>query len=443
MLRSIQAVIFFMILGFGSLWSYARQTEKPNILLIFSDDQGYNDVGCYGSEIPTPNIDSIARQGIKFTDWYVAAPVCTPSRFALLTGQYPNRSQDKMLGALMTLRHEDKGIRPHETTIAQVLQKQGYRTGLIGKWHLGHGKPEFYPTRHGFDYFYGHTGGCVDYFKLTYAYKPNWFRNEQLIEEKGYATDLLTNEAVKFIGDQEPNKPFFLYLAYNAPHYGKGWNPEKKKLLNILQAKKEDIARFSHIENKKRREFAAMVACMDDGIGKVLKALEEKKLDENTLVVFMTDNGGTMSHGGRNTPLRSGKGSAFEGGLRVPCVMKWPGNIKAGTVTDQPGSALDIFPTLCRLTGADASMYKVDGIDLTPVLLKGHKVDRVLFWQTFRNESAYRKGQWKYIKDAKGNEYLFNLKEDISEKNNLADKYPRMLQELKAAHAVVWADTGN
>ncbi|MHC4444896.1 MAG: sulfatase-like hydrolase/transferase [Planctomycetota bacterium] len=435
---SIFLFLFCWLINVGC----SQAVGRPNILLIFSDDQGYNDVGCYGSEIPTPHIDSIAKEGIKFTDWYVAAAVCTPSRFGLLTGQYPNRSRDRLLGALMTLHEEKSGIRASETTIGSVLQERGYRTALIGKWHLGHSDEEFLPTRHGFDTFYGHTGGCIDYVKLTYGIKPNWYRGEKLIEEKGYATDLLSDEAVRFVNAQQKDKPFFLYLAYNAPHYGKGWDAKRKEVTNIMQPHEKYLPRFSHIENRKRREFAAMVAPMDDGIGRVLATLEQSKLDDNTLVIFMTDNGGTTRYGGSNLPLRSGKGQFFEGGVRVPCVMKWPGKIKPGTVTDQPGSALDIFPTFCRLTGAEASKFKLDGIDLTPVLLEGKKLDRSLFWQNSRRD-AFRRGVWKYVKDKKKNkEMLFNLANDLSEKTDLADKHPEILAKLKADHAKIAAEFG-
>ncbi|MHC4444961.1 MAG: sulfatase [Planctomycetota bacterium] len=419
--------------------------QPPNILFIFTDDQGYNDLSCYGSEIPTPNMDSIAKQGIKFTSWYVAAPLCTPSRFALLTGLYPNRSKDLMFGTVKFLRpeHEKIGIRPDKTTIAEVLKKQGYTTALIGKWHLGHGQKQFLPTSHGFDTFYGLLGGCVDYFKLTYGNKPNWYRGEKLIQEKGYATDLISDEAVRFLQKQKPDKSFFLFLAYNAPHFGKGWDEKRQQPTSILQPQQKYLPRFSHIKNKKRRYFAAMVASLDDGIGRVLDTLKNQKLEQNTLVIFMTDNGGPINHGASNKPLRGHKATLYEGGIRVPCLISWPGKIKPQTVTDQPCSALDIFPTLCHLTGVDASQFKLDGIDITPVLLHNRKILRSLFWQSSPTDSAFRKGPWKYLKDKKQKEMLFNLQQDLSEKNNLARQHPKILAELKAAHAAILAEFDN
>ncbi|MEP6663693.1 MAG: sulfatase-like hydrolase/transferase, partial [Verrucomicrobiota bacterium] len=276
--------------------------EKPNILFIFSDDQGMGDVSCYGSEIPTPHIDSIAKNGAKFESFYVASSVCTPSRFGLLTGKYPNRAHDNLMGALMFQipRDDDVGIRPQEKTIAEVLQENGYRTALIGKWHLGHGLPEFAPNNHGFDYAYGTSGGCVDYFTRKYGYKPDWYRNGKPVEEPGYSTDLLTEDAVRYLAEQKSGKPFFLYLSYTAPHYGKGWDEETKKTSNILQAKDEDRARFSEIADKDRREYAGMVAALDDGVGRVLGALKKQKLEKNTLVIFACDNGADPHYGGSN-----------------------------------------------------------------------------------------------------------------------------------------------
>jgi len=412
--------------------------EKPNILLIFTDDQGRGDVSCYGSEIPTPNIDSLARDGVKFENWYVAAPVCTPSRFALLTGMYPNRSQDLLLGALMSLGPEDatRGIQTGETTLARTLRRVGYRTGLVGKWHLGHGRPKFLPTRHGFDSFYGHTAGCIDFFTMRYGVKPDWYRNEKLIDEIGYATDLITAEAVRFLNAQSDEKAFFLYLAYNAPHFGKGYDPGKKQVVNIMQAKPADLARVDHIDDPTRRVFGGMVVSLDDGIGRVLTALRRNGLDDNTLVIFMTDHGGDLDYGGNNGPLRGEKNTLFEGGIRVPCLMRWPEKLKAGTVSRQHGSALDIVPTVSSIVGAEVEGHRTDGIDLTPHLLDGKTISRELFWR-LKVGDAYRDGDWKYLKVTDKEDMLFNLKLDPNEKSNVAKEHPDALKKLKSKHAVV------
>ena len=276
-------------------------SERPNIILILTDDQGVNDVGCYGSEIRTPNIDSLAREGARFDQFYVASSICTPSRFAILTGQYPSRSQDELLGALMYLEDEERGLRPDETTIASVLQKADYSTALIGKWHLGHGSKKFLPTRHGFDYFRGHTGGCIDFYTMCYGNDKDWYENETIVDKTGYATDLITDEAVAYLTKEERSeRPFFLMLAYNAPHYGKGWDDGNKSPINILQPPPNDLARVSYIEDPTRRKFAAKVVNLDDGIGRVLEAIDASGLKENTLVVFVTDHGGDPKYGGSN-----------------------------------------------------------------------------------------------------------------------------------------------
>jgi arylsulfatase A-like enzyme len=430
------------LLTIAAVLSQASGAPRPNILLIFSDDQGWGDVSCYHGEISTPSIDSLARDGLKFTNWYVASSICTPSRFGLLTGRYPSRSHDLLLGALMSLGEEDarRGIREDEITIAQVLRKCGYRTALIGKWHLGHGETRFLPTRHGFESFYGHTAGCIDFFTMRYGIKPDWYRDEKLIDETGYATDLITEEAVRFLKSQHPDRPFFLYLPYNAPHYGKGYDPGKREVTNILQAKPEDLARVNRIEDPTRRVFAAMVLSLDDGIGRVLAVLRERGLEDNTLVVFMADNGGDPDYGGSSGPLRGEKGTLFEGGIRVPCLMRWPGRLPPGATADFVGSSLDLFPTFCRLAGADPSAHELDGQDLTPQLLDGETLsDRELFWE-LRNEAALRNGPWKYLHCADGREYLFNLDQDLSEGRNLAEERADVLAKLKARCASIAAE---
>lgn len=435
------ALIFAM---FVSLCSAA---ERPNIVLILSDDQGYHDVSCYGSEIPTPHIDSIAREGAKFTDWYVSAPVCTPSRYSLLTGRLPQRSR----GLDWPLDYPDPGdkdigLLPHETTLAALLRRAGYRTALIGKWHLGHGRPEFYPRRHGFDSFYGYLSGCINYFTLRYGNLPDWWRNETLIEESGYATDLLSDEAIRFIESQDTKHPFFLYLSHLAVHTGKGWDEAKKEYFYTNQAKHEDLKQFAHVADPNRRDYSAMVKAMDDGVGRVLAALKKQGLEENTWVIFMSDNGGDTIWGADNRPLRGHKRQLFEGGIRVPCVMQWPGRIAPGTVINQPCSALDLQPTICKLLGIDTKNLVMDGVDISSVLFEGKTFERDLYWsQRLRKGpargNAFRRGPWKFIQPREGQQagkpLLFNLDEDPGEKHDLADRYPEKLEELMAAHAKV------
>ncbi len=413
--------------------------KRPNIVVIFADDLGINDISAYGKEIKTPHIDSIGRKGVKLEQYYAASSICTPSRFGLLTGHYPNRSQDKLLGALMFLEERDdhRGLRKHETTIASVLKTNGYRTALIGKWHLGHGEKEFLPNNHGFDYSYGSQGGCVDYFTQKYGYKPDWFRNGKPLQEKGYSTDLITADTLRFLETQNDDKPFFLFLSYTAPHYGKGWDPVAKKTSNPLQAKPKDRARFPEIKDTNRLEYAAMVAAMDDGVGQVLEALKKRKLLDNTLVIFTSDNGGDPKYAGNNDPFRGRKAQLFEGGIHVPCLIQWPKKLKPGTIIKEPITALDFFPTFCGLAGVSSTSFPLDGNDMMPMLIAGKKQERDLFWK-LANFDALRRGDWKFVRDTK-EEYLFNLAADPFESKNLAQEKPELLKELKAAHDLVAA----
>ena len=416
--------------------------NRPNIVLIFSDDQGVNDVGCYGSEIPTPHIDRIAQQGIKFNQWYSASAICTPSRFGLLTGRNPSRSKHQLLSALMFMadEHKSTGIQPGETTIATVLRGAGYDTGLIGKWHLGHGQKSLLPTRHGFDTFIGHTGGCIDFFTMTYGVIPDWYHQEEQVRENGYATELITDEAVRYLrARRKQEKPFFLYLAYNAPHFGKGWSPKDGRPVNIMQARSRDLKRVDGIDDKIRREFAAMTLALDDGVGRVLNALDVNGLAENTLIIFLTDHGGDPTYGGSNLPLRGDKATLFEGGIKVPCVMRWPGKIKPGTESDAMVWSIDLFPTFAAMAGVGVD--GLDGRDLNPIWKSGAKwSDRTLFWELGAHAElkrlpwrALRQGDWKYLQTPADGEYLFNIAKDPNEKNNLAKSETGKFWQLKQA----------
>jgi len=438
--RSVSMVIFVgVILSGRGVWA----DDRPNIVLIFTDDQGINDVGCYGSEIPTPHIDSLARAGLKCTNWYSASSICTPSRYGLLTGRNPSRSQDQLLGALMFLGEEDaeRGLQPGETTIAQVLKKAGYSTALLGKWHLGHGAKSFLPTHHGFDLFQGHTAGCVDYFTMTYGIMPDWYHGEDYFSVNGYATDVITSDAISFLKQQKSNeKPFFLYLSYNAPHFGKGWSPGEQKTVNIMQPQANDLIRVDGIDDKIRREFAAMTVSLDDGVGRVLDALKRNGQEDETLVIFLTDHGGDPVYGGSNLPFRGDKATLFEGGLRVPAIFRWPGKIKRGITTDAVLSSLDLFPTFCKLANVEIDGHQLDGRDISEVLLKGASLDeRELFWELGAHQrlergpwTAVRSGDWKYLQDADGIEYLFDLKNDPYEKENLAKAEREKFQKYQS-----------
>lgn len=440
-------LLLFLCAGLGILVTPLAAEDRPNILLIFTDDQGYNDVGLYGAEFPTPHIDRIGEEGIQFTQFYSASSICTPSRFGLLTGRNPIRSQHQLLSALMFMaeEHASTGIQPHETTIAEILRDEGgYDTGLIGKWHLGHGNESLLPLHHGFDTFIGHTGGCIDFFTMTYGIIPDWYNGSQHVSENGYATELITEEAIDWLRARtESRKPFFLYLAYNAPHFGKGYSPADQKPVNLMQPQAAELKRAAFIEDKIRREFAAMTISLDDGVGRVLEALDTFDLAENTLVIFLTDHGGDPTYGGSNTPLRGQKATLFEGGLRVPCLMRWPAVIEAGRKEHRPLSALDLFPSFCELAGIDSKdVPLLDGTSLVPVLdgSAAAPKPRQFLWQTGAhaelgrsNWTAYRDGDWKYVQSPREGEFLFHLADDPNETTDRKDDEAARFEKLREA----------
>ena len=426
---------------------------RPNIVLIVSDDQGYGDVSCFGGDIPTPALDRLAREGARLTQFYVAAPVCTPSRYALFTGRHPLRARGGLdrVGMMLDASHATHGLREGERTLGELLQDAGYETALVGKWHLGHGAPEHLPTRHGFDSFHGLAGGCVDYFTHRYGTVADWYRGEEPLAEEGYATDLLTEAAIRFLTERDDERPFLLVLAYTAPHYGKSLagdadaetlatsdfgdprvderTGEAVQLVNSLQAPEKWLARFEGVDDPKRRYYAAMVASMDAGIGRVLDALDETGLARDTLVFFTPDHGadGTRSSAGSNAPLRGGKHSLWDGGLRVPAIVRWPGRVAAGTELEQLSSALDLVPTLAGVARADVSELELDGIDLVETWTAGARRERELLWQQGASQ-AYRRGKWKLVGNG-----LYDLDADPVESTDVAEREPGRLEELKTA----------
>jgi arylsulfatase A-like enzyme len=416
--------------GLCPAWAEEKNTgttNKPNVVLIFSDDQGIGDVSLYGGDIATPNIDRIGKEGIKFNNFYVSLPVCTPSRYSLLTGRYPYRAPDEAFqDALMPNDEAHKKLNlGDEVTIAQVLKDAGYATALIGKWHLGLGSIEYGPNSYGFDLFYGFLPGCIDYYLHSYETTPGWYRNKELVDEKGYSTDILTDEAIKFITDNK-DRPVFLYLPYNAPHYGRC--PDGK----FMQSP-PGYPDFPEKATDDRRVYTATVENMDANIGRVLTTLEQLKLDENTIVLFMSDNGADYRYGGNNKPYRGQKGGIWEGGIKTPCVIRWKGIIAAGQQREQLGITMDWFKTLANWAGAKLPKRDLDGVDLNDTIFKNSAgPERYLYFiRKPRKQLAVRSQNFKYLKDTDGKEYLFDMSADPFETKNIIDENPDEAKKLK------------
>ena len=357
MIGLLCSVIMLALNGIWDTNTVSATTKKPNIIVILADDLGWNDVGFHGSEIKTPNLDKLANSSVRLERFYVKA-MCTPTRAALMTGRHPFRygMSDNVIWGW-----EKAGLPLDEKTIAQTLKDAGYYTAIVGKWHLGHYKQSYLPTQRGFDYHYGHYCGGVDYF--THEHRPgalDWHRNENVVKEEGYTTDLIGQEAVKLINNHDYDKsPLFLYVSFNAPH-------------SPLQAKQEDINNYKEIQDEGRRVFAAQVQSMDEAIGNIVRTLKEKEIQNNTLLFFTSDNGGSTYKPwtrGDNRPLRGQKGTLYEGGLRVPTFISYPAKIKGGEVSDQIFSIVDLYPTFAKLAGIPSS-NKLDGIDLLESLAK-------------------------------------------------------------------------
>lgn len=384
---------------------------RPNIVLIVADDLGYGDLGCFGcKDIPTPNIDSLARDGMKLTQAY-AYPVCSPTRAALMTGRYAEH-----VGINTVLMGHSAPKFGNATILAKMLHESGYVTGIFGKWHLGY-DGNVTPTRMGFDEFFGHLGGKIDYFKHTDATqkgKHDLWEGEKEVFREGYSTDLFTERARQFIRDHAA-KPFFLYLPYNAPHFA---------IKNgDYQAPDTYLKRFGVTGDPKgtRGGYAAMVSCLDDGIGRVLEELKAQKLEEKTLVIFISDNG--AENAGSNAPLSGGKHSTKEGGIRVPWLARWPGVIPPGSVRKDVVHVIDLAPTLLSVSGAKPpSNSQFDGIDIGSAFIGKEAVpERPLFF----HKDTVRQGKWK-LRGGK----LYDLEADPGEKSDLAAKHPDVCEQL-------------
>jgi len=393
--------------------------RRPNVLFILADDLGYGDLSCYGRpDYRTPVLDSLARQGVKFTSNYAAAPVCTPTRCAYITGRYPQRLPVGLAEPLTASSPRDLGLPPDHPTVASLLKANGYETSLIGKWHLGW-KPEFGPNRHGFDEFFGVLSGAVDYFTHRAADAPgpetaaggntDLWQNLTPIDRVGYLTDLLSDQAVEFVSRPHA-KPFFLSLQYTAPH--SPWEGPEDEAIGHTTHGTGPMTNGGSLTI-----FAAMMKRMDAGIGRVLKALDRANLARQTLVIFTSDNGGERYS--FNWPFSFEKGDLHEGGLRVPAIVRWPGVIPAGRVTEQAAITMDWTATILDATGTPADpALPLDGVSLLPVCTGERPPhDRTLFWRV-TGLSAARVGSWKYLENRTG-PHLFDLANDPGEKSDL------------------------
>ena len=403
----------------------AAANNKPNILHIVADDLGWKDVGFNGAtDIKTPHLDKLAAEGAKFTQFYVQ-PMCTPTRAALMTGRYPFRYglQTMVIPSVSTY-----GLDTTEWLMPQCLKEAGYKTAIIGKWHLGHGDKKFWPKQRGFDYQYGAMIGELDYFTHDEHDVLDWFRDNEPVKEEGYTTTLIGKDAARLIEKHDAARPLYLYLTFNAPH-------------TPYQAPKEYIDRYSSIKDPTRRTYAGMVVCLDDEIGRVVAALDKKKMRENTLILFHSDNGGTRSAKFAgvmadmskvtlpcdNGPYREGKGTLYEGATRVCAWANWPGHIKPQTV-DELIHAVDLYPTLASLGGASMAKCKpLDGVNVWDTIAQGKPSPRseiVYNVEPFRG--AVRQGDWKLVWHTllPSSVELFNLAQDPSEQHDLAAANP-------------------
>lgn len=406
--------------------------RQPNIVLILADDLGYSDLGFNGcDDIPTPNLDVLAASGVRFDQGYVSASVCGPSRAGLLTGRYQQKfgcgENPPEEGWPDNPRCPDAGVPLTEQMLGELLKPAGYRTGIIGKWHMGMAH-DLRPNQRQFDYFYGFLNGAHSFIKAEKAWQPNpalWpiFKNNEPLDYEGYLTDTFSDEAVGFI-EREKDHPFFLYLSYNAPHAP--W-----------QSPDNVAHKVAHIDDDYRRTYAGMVVSMDDGIGRVLQALKDNGVLQNTMVVFLSDNGAPKNSAASSDPLRGNKGDTYEGGTRVPFLMSWPGTLEAGTVYEHPISALDLAPTFVTLAGAPKARNGFDGVDLMP-FLKGEKEGRPHENLFFRrdNDYALRVKDWKLAwNDGNPNGTsqveLFDLSTDPNETADLSKTYPEKTEQLQ------------
>ena len=406
----------------------AQAPARPNVVLIITDDAGYGDLSSYGAtDLRTPNIDSIGRDGVRLTDFYGNAPLCSPTRAALVTGRYQQRYAMEVALANANSAAAEHGLPAEGRSLPALLKGNGYATGLVGKWHLGY-KPEFGPNAHGFDYFFGHKSGYIDFYQHTGGDgRPDLWENTSPVTADGYMTDLVTERSVRFM-EQNAARPFFLEVAYNAPH----WPYQVPDRPSTAPGNARHL--LPHDENTSTRaDYVAMLERVDRGVGDILRTLDRLNLSQNTLVIFTNDNGGEWLS--RNDPLFQRKWTLWEGGIRVPALIRFPGRIPAGRVSGQVGLTMDLTATILALTETPLPAdLRLDGIDLLPILSgQSPEVERTLFWRTNaggHNQRAVRSGDFKLMLD--GNTMLvYNVRTDLAERQDLAKSRQDVARRLR------------
>jgi len=427
----MKTVILALVVLLPAPLAELAAAERPNFVIIMADDLGYGDIGCYGSQrIHTPEIDRLAAEGMRFTDFHSSGAVCSPTRAGLMTGRYQQRAGiPAVIVANPNRPTHPHGIQDREVTFAELLSVAGYRTAIFGKWHLGYYK-KYNPVRHGFGQFRGYISGNVDFFShVDQAGRLDWWRDDEIDDEPGYTTHLITKHSLAFLETVRDN-PFCLYVPYEPPHYPYQ-GPNDKPVRTVAGGRGGAGIRQSNTDVQ--RAYKEMVEGMDKGIGQIVAALRRHGLERNTLVMFFSDNGGTPR--GSNGPLRGHKGQLWEGGHRVPCVACWPGKIPPGSVSHDPAITLDVMPTILAAAGVDPPTdRKLDGVNLLPLLTGGKSpAPRKLFWG-YGTSRAMRDGPWKAVLNAPGQKRpgLFNLADDLAEQNDLAAREPARLNAMIA-----------
>ncbi|UMB61772.1 sulfatase-like hydrolase/transferase [Lutibacter sp. A80] len=420
-------LFLFSILLLSCLDNKEQIIKQPNIIIIVADDLGYGDISSFGNTtIKTPNIDALATTGIKFTDFHSNGAVCSPTRAALMTGKYQQRTGIE--GVVTAKSHRDVGLSLAQVTIAEELSSYGYNSAMFGKWHLGYAK-EYNPSLQGFHQFEGFVSGNIDYHAhIDQEGYLDWWKETEIKNREGYSTDLITENGVKFIKDnslQKTAKPFFLYLPHEAPH-----GPYQRRIDKVLREVGSSITK-PVVKDSIASIYKEMVEVMDEGVGKIIKTLKETGQYENTIVIFFSDNG--ANHFGNNGVLRGGKGSAYEGGSRVPAMISYPAIIKDAIVSDQTVLTMDILPTLLDFIAQKPSAKDVDGISIKNHLLNQTKLPERDVYFGYGRKSFIRSGNWKLIKTQlkEGSKMeLYNLSNDLKERNNLSEEKPELVEEL-------------